>query len=86
MTDIRVVVDDQLKHHAEKVLKELDLTMSQAVRMLLKQIVRKKELPFNPYQRNFNQETREAIARSDKKENLRSYKNTEEMFDSWDKE
>lgn len=86
MTDIRVIVDNELKHKAEKILKELDLTMSQAVRMLLKQIVKRKELPFNPYQRNFNNETKQAISRSNKKENLVAYKNSKELFDSWDKE
>lgn len=85
MSDIRVIIDDELKTSAEGVLRDLDLTMSQAVRMLLKQIVITKELPFNPYQRNFNQETKLAIKKSKSKKNITSYKNTSEMFKNWEK-
>lgn len=86
MSDIRVIVDNELKNNAEKILTELDLTMSQAVRMFLKQIVKSKELPFNPYQKTFNKETEAAIKRSGNKKNLTTYKNVDEMFDSWEKE
>jgi DNA-damage-inducible protein J len=84
MTDIRVIVDNDLKHNAEAVLKDLDLTMSQAVRMFLKQVALRKELPFNPYQRNFNNKTKSAIERSMEEKNLTTYKNENDLFNSWD--
>lgn len=84
MTDIRVIIDDDLKSTAEIVLSEMDLTMSQAIRMFLKQLVKNKELPFNPYQKNFNQETKAAIKRVKNKKNLKTYKNSKEMFKDWD--
>ena len=86
MSDIRVIIDNELKNNAEMILMDLDLTMSQAVRMFLKQVVKDKELPFNPYKKTFNKETQLAIKRSKNKKNLTTHKNVDEMFKSWDKE
>ena len=86
MSDIRVVVDDQLKSKAEAVLDKLDLTMSQAVRMLLRHLVKTEELPFNPFEKEFNEETSMPIKRSYEEKNLISYKNPKEMFASWNEE
>ena len=86
MSDIRVIVADDLKASAETVLKDLDLTMSQAVRMFLKQIVKKKELPFNPYQRSFNKETLQAMDNVTEEKNISSYDSADEMFNDWDKD
>jgi DNA-damage-inducible protein J len=86
MSDIRVIIDDELKSNAETILQTLDLTMSQAVRMFLKQITKTGELPFNPYQKVFNKQTEDAMKRSKNKKNIRSYKNANEMFKSWDKD
>lgn len=49
MADIRILIDEDLKKDAEKVLKDIDLTTSQAIRMFLKEIVKLGGLPFNPY-------------------------------------
>lgn len=84
MTDIRVIIDDDLKTNAEKVLTNLDLTMSQAVRMFLKQVVKNEELPFNPFEKRFNKETENAIKRSKNKKNLIAHKNENELFKQWD--
>jgi DNA-damage-inducible protein J len=54
MADIRIVVDEDLKKEAEKVLKNLELSMSQSVRMFLRQMVKMQGMPFNPYQRITN--------------------------------
>jgi len=86
MSDIRVIVTDDLKSDAEAILKELDLTMSQAVRMFLKQVVKRKELPFNPYQRIYNAETIQAIENTQNNKNLSTFNNLDEMFNDWDKE
>lgn len=86
MTDIRVIIDDNLKTSAEIVLEKLDLTMSQAVRMFLKQVVKDEELPFNPYQKSFNKETEAAIKRSINKKNLITHRSKNAMFKEWDKD
>lgn len=86
MSDIRVILDDDLKTSAEMVLERLDITMSQAVRMFLKQVVKDEELPFNPYQKSFNAETEAAIKRSKIKKNLITHKSVNSMFKEWDKD
>ena len=86
MTNIKVIIDEDLKSSAETVLEKLDLTMSQAVRMFLKQIVKYEELPFNPYQKTFNDQTEAAIKRSKSKSNLITHKNIDSMFKEWDKD
>jgi DNA-damage-inducible protein J len=85
MTDIRVIVDEDLKYNAETVLSKLDLTMSQAVRMFLKQVVKEEELPFNPYAKKFNTKTESAIKKSKNRKNLIKHKNLETMFKTWNK-
>ncbi len=54
MSDIRVLVDEELKNDAESVLKDLGLNISQAVRLFLIQVVKTEELPFNPYKKVVN--------------------------------
>ena len=81
-----MIVDSDLKSNVEAILKDLDLTMSQAVRMFLRQVEKQKELPFNPYQRNFNDRTTAALDNVINNKNISSYKNVDEMFDSWDKD
>lgn len=44
---IRVRVEPKLKSDAEKILESLGMTPSDAIRMLYKQIVRRKGLPFD---------------------------------------
>ncbi|MFT6259206.1 MAG: addiction module RelB/DinJ family antitoxin [Rickettsiales bacterium] len=86
MSDIRVILDNDLKSSAEMVFENLDITMSQAVRMFLKQVVRTGEMPFNPYQKTFSKETDAAIKRSKSKKNLTTHKDVGDMFKSWDEE
>ncbi len=49
MADIRILIEEDLKKDAERVLSSLDITTSQAIRMFLKQVVKLNGLPFNPY-------------------------------------
>jgi addiction module RelB/DinJ family antitoxin len=86
MSDIRVIIQDDLKHNAESILHDLDLTMSQAVRMFLKQIVKRGELPFNPYKKIYNKETIEAMTRSQDDKYITKYKSVDDMFNSWDED
>ncbi|OFW81075.1 MAG: hypothetical protein A2887_01025 [Alphaproteobacteria bacterium RIFCSPLOWO2_01_FULL_40_26] len=85
MTDIRVIVDDDLKTRSEQILYNLDLTVSQAVRMFLRQVVKDEDLPFNPFEKRFNQETEKAIKRAKNKKNLITHKSLKSAFAEWDK-
>lgn len=48
MTTIQVRVDEQTKSSAKKILEEIGLDMSSAIKMFLKQISVKKGIPFTP--------------------------------------
>ena len=51
-TVIRARVDDEVKHEAMKVLKQMGLTASDAIRMLMVKIARERRLPFSPFEPN----------------------------------
>ena len=57
---VRARVDDQVKTRAEKILRRVGVTTSDAVNLLLHQIILRDGLPFDV--RVPNQATREAIA------------------------
>ena len=59
---IHTRVDDRLKRDAEKVLDTVDVSMAEAVRIFLRQVVLHKGLPFDV--RVPNKETQEAIRES----------------------
>ena len=46
MSDIRVIVPDSLKADVRSILKQQDLTLSQAVRLFFREIVEHGGLPF----------------------------------------
>lgn len=85
MTDIRVIVPEDLKSGAEKVFKSMDMNMSQAIRLFLRQVVVQKALPFNPYERHFNEETVAAMKRTQNPDNLIRYDDSETALEEWDK-
>ncbi len=59
---IHTRVDDRLKRDAEKVLDAVDVSMAEAVRIFLRQVVLHKGLPFDV--RITNKETQKAIRAS----------------------
>ena len=74
---IRVRIEPKLKAQAEKVLEEIGLKPSDAIRILYKRIVRQNGLPLELM--DFNAETLQAVE-DDKKGKMTRYKNTDEMF------
>lgn len=46
MAQISLRIDDDVKQEAEKVLKEIGISMSSAVNIFLKTVVREKRIPF----------------------------------------
>ena len=45
-TQLQIRIDRNLKREAEEVLKEMGITTSQAIKLFLRQIILKKEIPF----------------------------------------
>lgn len=75
---VRTRIDSELKANAVEVLEGMGMTISQAIRMLLVQIVQDKELPFKV--KAPNEETRAVMAATDRGENLREYDSPEALF------
>ncbi len=46
MAQISLRVDDEIKHKAEKILDEIGLSMSTAINIFLKTVVRENRIPF----------------------------------------
>ncbi|MBK7870745.1 MAG: type II toxin-antitoxin system RelB/DinJ family antitoxin [Saprospiraceae bacterium] len=80
MTDIRVNMPEDLKSKVQLILKDNDLTISQAVRMFFKEIEKNRGLPFNPFGKELNEETIAAIEASMNPENLESFESVEALF------
>jgi len=75
---IRVRVEPELKHEAEKILKELGLSASEAIRMYYQQIRMLRGIPFDI--RIPNAITLEAMRDAEKRQNLESFDSHEEAF------
>ena len=75
---INVRVNEEVKYKAEKTLKKLGLSMSDAVSLLLNQINLKKGIPFDV--RIPNTETRKVLDETDKGKNLLECQNVEDLF------
>lgn len=76
---IRARVDTKVKSDAEKIFRKLGLSASDAIRIFYTHVTLSKGLPFDV--RIPNAETRKAMRDADAGRGLRSYKNTQEMFD-----
>ena len=46
MAQISLRVDDDVKHNAEQILEDIGLSMSSAINIFLKKVVREKRIPF----------------------------------------
>lgn len=75
MAQISLRVDDEIKHKAEKTLDEIGLSMSTAINIFLKTVVRENRIPFeltaDPFYSKYNIEELERRV-----ENIRSGKST----------
>lgn len=63
--EIRLRIDASLKEDAETLFKNMGMTMSEAIRVFLKQSVNSYGLPFRPHIKVPNQETIEAFKEVD---------------------
>jgi DNA-damage-inducible protein J len=79
---IRARVDPDLKARAEGILQMLGMTPTEAIRLFYRQVDLMKGLPFEV--RVPNATTLATMDRTDRGEDLRSFENADEMFDSLD--
>ncbi|PIS28182.1 MAG: type II toxin-antitoxin system antitoxin, RelB/DinJ family [Candidatus Marinimicrobia bacterium CG08_land_8_20_14_0_20_45_22] len=76
---VNVRVTEKVKTDAESVLKELGLTMSDAVNIYLRQIALKRGIPFGI--RIPNRKTVRAMEDVEKKRNLKSFDNVNSLME-----
>ena len=76
---VRARVEPKLKENVEKVLDDLGISTSDAIRIFFKQIELAKGLPF-PVKLP-NKETREVFEKTDKGEDIINCDNTKDMFE-----
>ena len=84
MSDIRVIVPENLKADVRVILQQQDLTISQAIRLFLREIVAQGKVPLVVGQHQPNAETRAAMHGAANPSRLRSYASADEMFSAWD--
>jgi DNA-damage-inducible protein J len=82
-TTIQVRVDEKLKNEANKVLAQLHITMSQAIKMFLSQIVHRDGIPISL--RIPNAETLKAMEEADQGIGLHEVSSVDELFKELDR-
>ena len=81
-TTIQIRVDEDLKRQAAKVLGQMHITMSEAIKMFLGQIVHRKRLPLEVFVPN--EETRKRMAEVDAGVGLHEVSSVEELMKELD--
>ena len=74
-------VEPDTKAEAERVLRALGMTPTEAIRVFYAQICLQGGLPFAV--KVPNERTRETLARSRRGEDVREFESLDEMFESW---
>ena len=80
---IHARIEPSVKDQAEKLLKKLGLSPTEAIRLFYHQICLRKAIPFQievP-----NKTTENTLRKSQKGEDIINFNSTEEMFSSWGK-
>ena len=80
---INARIEPQTKRKAEKILKKLGMTPTEAIRLFYTQIYLREGLPFAvsiP-----NDVTRKTLDKSDKGDDVKCFDSLEEMYESWEK-
>lgn len=80
---VQVRVTPKLKKQAESVFKSIGLKTSEAIRLFLQQAVNSGGLPFQPMAKRPNAATREAMKELENGGG-ELFKNTDDLFKSWD--
>lgn len=81
-TNINIRIDENLKKQFDKICDDLGLTMSTAINMFAKAMIRHQGIPFEVSIRTLNKETIEAIEDIENGKNLsKVYEDLDEMFE-----
>lgn len=81
-TTIQIRVNEDLKKKVVKVLGQMDITMSQAIKMFLGQIANQKRIPLEYLE--LNEETRKIMAEADAGIGLHEVSSVEELMKELD--
>jgi DNA-damage-inducible protein J len=81
-TTIQIRIDEDLKRSAAKVLDKMHITMSQAIKMFLGQIVNQKRIPLEYLE--LNEETKNIMAEVDAGIGLHEVSSVEELMKELD--
>ena len=80
---IQARVDSKVKNDAEKIMNQLGISLNEAIRMFLMQVIIHKGIPFKPTLKpeyEPNEMLQQIIADVENKKDLTRYKNTDEMW------
>ena len=75
-----IKIDEETKKEAQKLFKDLGLSLSAAINIFLKQAIREKGIPFYVNSLPENSAFEEAKQIKENPSNYKSYSNPEEMF------
>lgn len=76
---VRARIDGEVKAQATRVLADMGLSVSDAIRMMMKRIAAEKALPFEV--KVPNAVTAETLRKSERGEDLKRFDTAEELFD-----
>ncbi len=79
---IRTRIEPELKEHVEKILEQLGITQTEAIKMFYKQIELYNGLPFEV--KIPNTETKKAITESFEGKNQQKFNSADELFEDLD--
>ncbi|MBQ9271438.1 MAG: type II toxin-antitoxin system RelB/DinJ family antitoxin [Alphaproteobacteria bacterium] len=80
---IQARIDSKVKEDAEKIMNQLGISLNEAIRMFLMQVIIHKGIPFKPTLKpeyEPNEMLQQVIADVENKKDLTRYKNTDEMW------
>jgi len=77
---VRTRIDSDLKADATRILEEMGVTISQAIRMMLIQVVQTKELPFQVKAPTLNARARSVMEAQDREQVVQEHENAEALF------
>jgi DNA-damage-inducible protein J len=78
-TTVQVRVDKQTKDQAQKIFRVLDISMSEAVKLFLRQVALQKGIPFDI--KIPNALTRSTLEKAERGEDVEEFSTVEELFE-----
>ena len=79
---IQVRIDEETKKQAQSVLGALHISMSEAIKLFLRQVVLQRGIPFEV--KIPNKLTRETLEKAERGEDLKEFASVEELFEDLD--